>query len=66
MKSDLTFEPIHFIYLHLNKPAVQAAGMDLSDATPPTGKIYPFSKIAVSFKPMLDFIVLQIWNALNL
>ena len=32
-----------------NKPAAQAAGQTLPDATPPVGKIHPFSKIALTF-----------------
>ena len=32
----------------VNKPAVQAAGKTLPDATPPLGKIHLFSKIAVT------------------
>ena len=33
------------------KPAEQAAGQTLPDATPPVGKIRPFSKIAVTVTP---------------
>ena len=32
----------------LNKPAAQAAWQTLPDATPPVGKIHPFSNIAVN------------------
>ena len=38
-----------------NKPAAQAAGQTLPDATPSVGKIHPFSKIAVTFEPMQLF-----------
>ena len=38
-----------------NKPAKQAAGADLPDATPPIDKIHPFSKIAVTFEPVIQF-----------
>ena len=38
-----------------NKPAAQAAGQTLPDATPPVGKIRPLSKIAVTFEPMQQF-----------
>ena len=33
----------------------QAAGQTLPNATPPVCKIYPFSKIAVTFEPMQRF-----------
>ena len=39
----------------MNKPAAQATGQTLPDATPPVGKIHPFSKIAVTFAPMQQF-----------
>ena len=32
------------------KPAAQAAGQTLPNATPPVGKIHQFSKIAVTFE----------------
>ena len=35
------------------KPAAQAAPQALPDATPPIGKIYPFTKMAVTFEPMM-------------
>ena len=35
-----------------NKPAGQSAGQTLPNATPPVGKIHPFSRIAVSFEPI--------------
>ena len=35
-----------------NKPVAQAAGQTLHDATPPVGKIHPFSKITVTFEPI--------------
>ena len=35
-----------------NKPAAQAAGQTLPDATPPVDKINPFSKIALTFEPI--------------
>ena len=38
-----------------NKPAAQAAGQTLPDATPPVGKINPFSKIAVTIEPIQQF-----------
>ena len=38
-----------------NKPAVQAAGHTLPDATPPVGKIHTFSKITVTFEPIQQF-----------
>ena len=37
------------------KPAAQAVGQTLPDATPPIGKIHRFSKIAVTFEPMQRF-----------
>ena len=37
------------------KPAAQAVGQTLPDATPPVGKIHRFSKIAVTFEPMQRF-----------
>ena len=38
-----------------NKPAAQGEGQTLPDATPPVGKIHPFSKIAVTFEPIQRF-----------
>ena len=38
----------------LNKPVAQAG-----DATPPIGKILPFSKIAVTFEPVVKFDALR-------
>ena len=38
-----------------NKPAAQAAGQTLPDATPPVGKIHTFSNIAVTFEPIQQF-----------
>ena len=38
-----------------NKLAAKAAGLTLPDATPPVGKIYPFSKINVTFEPIQRF-----------
>ena len=38
--------------LSLNKPA---AGQALPDATPPVGKIHPFSKVAVTVEPIQRF-----------
>ena len=35
---------------YINKPAAQAAGHTLPNATPPLGKIHPFSKFAVTFE----------------
>ena len=35
-----------------NKPATQAAGQTLPDATPPDGKIHPLSKIAGTVEPI--------------
>ena len=40
------------LYLEENKPAVQAAGQTLPDATSIVGKILPFSKNAVTFEPI--------------
>ena len=37
------------------KPAAQAAGRTLPDATPPLGKINPFSKIALTFESIQLF-----------
>jgi hypothetical protein len=34
---------------------MQAAGQTLPDATPQEGKIHPFSKIAVTFEPVMRF-----------
>ena len=39
----------------INKPAAQAAGQTLPDATPPVGNIHPFSKIALTFGPIKQF-----------
>ena len=36
----------------IKKPAAQAAGQTLPDATRPLGKIKPFSKIGVTFEPI--------------
>ena len=44
--------PIIHAYLTLKKPATQAAGQTRPNATPPLGKIHPFSKIAVTFEPI--------------
>ena len=30
-------------------------GQTLPDATPPVGKIYPFTKMAVTFEPVMQF-----------
>ena len=38
-----------------DKPATQAARRPLTDATPPTGKIHPFSKMAITLEPMMLF-----------
>ena len=38
-----------------NKPAAQAAGQTLPDATPPQGKTPQFTKIAVTFDPIKGF-----------
>ena len=38
-----------------NKPAAQAAGQTLPDATPQVGKIHPFSKIAVTCEQIQRF-----------
>ena len=38
-----------------NKLAAQAAGQTLPDATPPIGKIYSFTKMAVTFEPVMQF-----------
>ena len=38
-----------------NKPAAQVAEQTLPDATPPLGKIPPFTKIAVTFDPIEQF-----------
>ena len=45
-----------WVFLFKNKPAVQAAGAALPNATPPIGKIYPFSKIAVTFERVMQFL----------
>ena len=37
----------------LNKPAAQAAGAELPDATPPIGKSSPFSKMAIALEPVM-------------
>ena len=39
----------------VNKPAVQAVGQTLPNATPPVDKIHPFSKIAITFEPVQRF-----------
>ena len=41
--------------LEKNKPPAQAAGQTLPDATPPVGKVHPFSKITVNFEPIQRF-----------
>ena len=41
--------------LFINKPAAQAAGQTLHDATPPVGQIHPFSKIAIPLEPIRQF-----------
>ena len=57
----LFFEKFHwtlssiFRGLTKNKPAAQAAGQTLPNATPPVGKIHPFSKIAVTIEPTQQF-----------
>ena len=40
-----------FLASREDKPAVQAAGQTLPNATPQVGKIDPFSKIVVTFEP---------------
>ena len=45
-----------------DKPAAQAAGQTLPNATPPLGKIHPFSKIAITFEPMKQFICPSIFR----
>ena len=42
-----------------NKPAAQAAGQTFPDATPPVGKIHPFSKIAVTLNQYSDLDAFQ-------
>ena len=50
------FRVFEFLFgFWINKPATQAAGQTLLDATPPVGKIYPFSKIGVTFEPIQRF-----------
>ena len=39
------------LHIQENKPAAQT----LPNATPPNGKINPFSKMAVTFAPMMGF-----------
>ena len=43
----------------INKPAAQAAGHTPCNATPPVGKIHPFSKIAVTVEQYSDLNALQ-------
>ena len=38
-----------------DKPTMQVACKPLTDATPPTGKIHPLSKIAITFEQMMRF-----------
>ena len=38
-----------------NNPAAQAAGQTLPDEALPIGKIHPFSKMAVTFEPLMGF-----------
>ena len=52
------------MWFHFNKPVVKLQAKTLSDATPPIGKINPFSKIYVKQNMIFDF--LEILNALNL
>ena len=42
----------HVWHVSRNKPAAQAAGQTLPDATPSVGKNHQFSKIAVTFEPI--------------
>jgi hypothetical protein len=44
------------MFLFKNKPAVQAAGAALPNAASPIGKLYPISKIAVTFKRLMQFL----------
>ena len=38
-----------------NKPDMQAAYRPLINATPPTVKIHQFSKMVITFKPIMQF-----------
>ena len=42
------------LWLSNNKPAAQAAGQTLPDATPPQVKIPPLTKTAVTFDPRIS------------
>ena len=50
-------DTIHGVNMPLNdnKPAAQAAGQTLLAEAPPIGKIYPFSKMTVTFEPLMEF-----------
>ena len=55
-------------YSYINKPAVQAAGADPPQWKSPIGKIHPFSKINVTFEPIVQFwypLMFGSWNILN-
>ena len=41
--------------IYVDNPAMQAARRPLTDATPPTGKIQPFLKMAKTFKTIMQF-----------
>ena len=43
------------IALPVNKPAVQAVGQTLPDASPPVGKTHPFSEIVVTVDSIKQF-----------
>ena len=47
-------------YLVINKPATQAARTPLTDGTPSTRKIYPFSKITIPIESISNFDVLNL------
>ena len=47
-----TLAIVMVLLIYQNKPAAHAAGQTLPDATPPVGKIQPFSKIDVTFEPI--------------
>ena len=50
-----TLAIVMVLLVYQNKPAAQAAGQTLPDASPPVGKIHPFSKISVTDETIQQF-----------
>ena len=53
--SELQQNTIQDITKHYNTKTSPLQAQTLPNATPPIGKIYPFSKIALTFEPMMKF-----------